>query len=137
MAKTYGATISVNGGPEVPLDLAMAAVKAIKRRKSGGGDQVAEATRDIEEITGTNESNDEKLVSAVGARLRSLVERIERIEGDRRELAGDVKDLYQEVKSAGFDVKVVRQLIKLRKQVPAEAEEQEILLDVYRRAIGM
>jgi uncharacterized protein (UPF0335 family) len=72
-----------------------------------------------------------------GDRLRSFVDRIERMEEVRKEAADDIKDLYQEVKSAGFDVKVMRQLIRLRKQEPAEVEEQETLLDVYRRAIGM
>jgi uncharacterized protein (UPF0335 family) len=70
-------------------------------------------------------------------RLRSLVERIERLEEERKALASDIKDIYAESKSAGFDVKVIRQLIRIRKQEPAEVEEQETLLDVYRRALGM
>jgi uncharacterized protein (UPF0335 family) len=70
-------------------------------------------------------------------RLRSLIERIERLEEERRALGGDIKDIYAEAKSAGFDVKVIRQVIRIRKQEPAEVEEQESLLDVYRRALGM
>lgn len=70
-------------------------------------------------------------------RLRSLVERIERLEEERRALGGDIKDIYGEAKSAGFDVKVLRQLITVRRKQPAEVEEQETLLDVYRRALGM
>jgi uncharacterized protein (UPF0335 family) len=70
-------------------------------------------------------------------RLRSLVERIERLEEERKALANDIKDIYAEAKSAGFDVKVLRQLIRLRRQEPADVEEQESLLDVYRRALGM
>jgi uncharacterized protein (UPF0335 family) len=70
-------------------------------------------------------------------RLRSIVERIERLEEERKALADDIKDIYAEAKSAGFDVKVVRQIIRLRKQEPAEVEEQETLLDLYRRALGM
>ena len=70
-------------------------------------------------------------------RLRSLIERIERLEEERKALSSDIKDIYAESKSAGFDVKVMRQLIRLRKQEPAEIEEQETLLDVYRRALGM
>ena len=73
----------------------------------------------------------------VADRLRSLVERIERLEEERKALASDIKDIYAESKSAGFDVKVMRQLIRIRKQEPAEVEEQETLLDVYRRALGM
>ena len=70
-------------------------------------------------------------------RLRSLVERIERLEEEKRALASDVKDIYAEAKSAGFDCKVLRQLIKIRRMEPADVEEQETLLDVYRRALGM
>ncbi len=72
-----------------------------------------------------------------GERLRSIVDRIERLEEERKVLAADIKDIYSEAKSAGFDVKVLRDLIRLRKKEPADAEEQETLLDVYRRAIGM
>jgi uncharacterized protein (UPF0335 family) len=49
----------------------------------------------------------------------------------------DISDIYAEAKSAGFDVKVLRQLIRVRRQEPADVEEQESLLDVYRRALGM
>ena len=70
-------------------------------------------------------------------RLRSLVERIERLDEERKALASDIRDIYAEAKGAGFDVKVMRQLIRIRKQEPAEVEEQETLLDVYRRALGM
>lgn len=70
-------------------------------------------------------------------RLRSLIERIERLEEERKSLGSDIKDIYAEAKSAGFDVKVLRQIIRIRKQEPAEVEEQESLLDVYRRALGM
>jgi uncharacterized protein (UPF0335 family) len=70
-------------------------------------------------------------------RLRSIVERVERLEEERKGLAGDIKDIFAEAKSAGFDVKVVRQIIALRRKEPAEVEEQETLLDVYRRALGM
>ncbi len=70
-------------------------------------------------------------------RLRSLVERIERLEEERKALAGDIKDIYTEAKSAGFDVPVLRQLIRLRRHEASEVEQQETLLDVYRRALGM
>ena len=70
-------------------------------------------------------------------RLRSLIERIERLEEERKALGSDIKDIFAEAKSAGFDVKVIRQIIRIRKQEPADVEEQESLLDVYRRALGM
>ncbi|AHJ69360.1 DUF2312 domain-containing protein [Granulibacter bethesdensis] len=70
-------------------------------------------------------------------RLRSIVERIERLEEERKALSDDIKDIYHEAKGAGFDVKVLRQLIRLRKMEPAEVENMENLLDLYRRALGM
>lgn len=70
-------------------------------------------------------------------RLRSIVERIERLQEERSALASDIKDIYAEAKSAGFDVTVLRQVIRLRQREPAEVEEQETLLDLYRRALGM
>lgn len=83
------------------------------------------------------EKSDKKTGGIAADRLRSLVERIERLEEERKALSSDIKDIYAEAKSAGFDVKVLRQLIRLRKQEPADVEEQETLLDVYRRALGM
>ncbi|WP_235035480.1 GapR family DNA-binding domain-containing protein [Roseomonas sp. 18066] len=70
-------------------------------------------------------------------RLRSIIERVERLEEERKALADDIKDIFGEAKAAGFEVKVIRQIIRLRKQEPAEVEEQETLLDLYRRALGM
>jgi len=70
-------------------------------------------------------------------RLRSVVDRIERLEEERKALGADIRDIYTEAKSAGFDVKVLRQLIRLRRQEPQAIEEQESLLDLYRRALGM
>lgn len=82
-------------------------------------------------------STEEKPSNIAGERLRSIIERIERLEEERKALANDIKDIFSEAKSAGFDVKVIRQLLRIRKQEPAEVEEQETLLDIYRRAIGM
>lgn len=70
-------------------------------------------------------------------RLRSIIERVERLEEEKKGLSGDVKDIMQEAKSAGFDVDVVRQIIAERKREPAEIEEKDTLLDLYRRALGM
>lgn len=84
-----------------------------------------------------SQDEDPATMSIAADRLRSIVERIERLEEERKALAGDIRDIYAEAKSAGFDVKVLRQVIRLRRQEPAEVEEQETLLDLYRRALGM
>lgn len=70
-------------------------------------------------------------------RLRSIIERVERLNEEVKALKADIKDVFAEAKAAGFDVKVLRLVIKLRALEPAEVEEQETLLDLYRRALGM
>lgn len=70
-------------------------------------------------------------------RLRSLVERVERLTEEKKAIQDDIKDIFSEAKSAGFDTKVLRALITLRRQEPDTVEEFETLLDVYRRALGM
>lgn len=70
-------------------------------------------------------------------RLRSLVERIERLAEERKALGSDIKDIFAEAKSAGFDVKALRQIIRMRTWEPGRLEEHEALIDVYRRALGM
>ncbi|BCZ76036.1 UPF0335 protein [Komagataeibacter phage phiKX1] len=83
-------------------------------------------------------SHNETNVGGIAAdRLRSIIDRVERLESERKALSGDIKDIMAEAKSAGFDVKVIRQIIRIRKQEPADVEEQENLLDIYRRALGM
>jgi len=59
------------------------------------------------------------------------------LEEERKGLADNIKDIFAEAKSAGFDVKVLRALLSLRRKEPAEVEEQETLLDLYKRALGM
>ncbi len=80
---------------------------------------------------------DPKTGGIAADRLRSLVERIERLEEERKALGNDIKDIYGEAKASGFDVKALRALISLRKKEPAEIEEQDSLLQLYRRALGM
>ncbi len=70
-------------------------------------------------------------------RLRSIVERVENLDQERKALSDDIRDVFKEASSAGFDIKALRALIRIRKQEPAEVEEQELLLDTYRRAMGM
>lgn len=70
-----------------------------------------------------------------GQRLRSLVERIERLEVDKKGIADDIKEVYVEAKGIGFDTKVVRHVIKLRKMNKDDLDELETLTEVYQRAI--
>ena len=69
--------------------------------------------------------------------LRSYVERIERLEEEKAAIAADVREVYAEAKSNGFDVKIMRQVLRLRKLDHDDRSEQEALLDLYKRALGM
>jgi uncharacterized protein (UPF0335 family) len=68
-------------------------------------------------------------------RLRSLIERIERLEEEKKELQSDIRDIFAEAKSAGFDVKAMRAVLKLRKLNVADRDEQDLILDCYRKAL--
>lgn len=69
--------------------------------------------------------------------LKSIIERIERLEEEKAGIASDIKDVFAEAKGNGYDVKTLRKVITLRKQDVAEREEAEYLLDTYKRALGM
>ena len=70
-------------------------------------------------------------------RLRSLIERIERLEEEKKALSSDIRDIFAEAKSANFDVKIMRTILKLRKMNASDREEQEFLLDAYRKALDL
>lgn len=78
---------------------------------------------------------EEKQIAA--DRLRSLIERIERLEEEKVAISSDIRDVFAEAKSAGFDPKIMRAIIKLRKMNAADRDEQECLLDTYRRALDI
>jgi len=70
-------------------------------------------------------------------RLKSFIERIERLEEEKRGLSDDIKEVYAEAKGSGFEPKIMRQIIKLRRMDKADVDEEESLLDLYKRALGM
>ena len=70
-------------------------------------------------------------------RLQSFVERLERLEEEKSALSEDIKEVYSESKSVGFDIKILRQIVRLRKMNTADRREQEELLDLYKNALGM
>lgn len=69
--------------------------------------------------------------------LKSIIERIERLEEEKQALADDIKEVYAEMKGNGFDTKAVRTLIRLRKKDQNERQEEEAILDLYKAALGM
>ena len=72
-----------------------------------------------------------------GARLKSLVERIEKLEEEKSAIGSDIKDVYGEAKGTGFDVKTLRKLVRLRKMDDEKRREEDELLELYRAAIGL
>ncbi len=72
-----------------------------------------------------------------GDHLKSFIERIERLEEEKKALAEDIRDVYSEAKGTGFDVKVMRQIVKIRKMDKDDLDEQEALLETYLLALGM
>ena len=70
-------------------------------------------------------------------RLRLLVERIERLEEEKKGIADDVRDVYAEAKAVGYDARIMRQIVKLRKMKPDDRAEMEALLDTYKAALGL
>lgn len=90
--------------------------------------------------TATKRETDKKKTPAAtvaGQQLRSFVERVERLEEEKAALTADIREVYSEAKSQGFDTKVMRQVVRLRKMDRNDRMEQEALLDVYLSALGM
>ena len=87
------------------------------------------------DVTSAEKSNDVGGVAA--SQLRSVVERIERLEEEKKGLSDDIKDIYAEAKGNGFDVKALRKIISLRKKDHAERQEEEAILELYMAALGM
>jgi uncharacterized protein (UPF0335 family) len=77
------------------------------------------------------------LGGSAGERLRQFIERIERLEEERRALGADVREIYAEAKALGFEPKIMRQLVRLRRLEKQELDEQEALLETYKHALGM
>lgn len=92
------------------------------------------AARINESIANNNGENVDK---ATASRLKSIIERVERLEEEKSALAEDIKEIFGEAKATGFDVKIIRQIIRLRKIELDKRREAEILLETYKAAIGM
>lgn len=85
---------------------------------------------------GATHSSNDVISGAAQGRLRTIIERIERLEEDKAAIAGDLKEVYAEAKGEGFDVKILRKVVRLRKQDKMKLQEEEALLDLYLSAIG-
>jgi uncharacterized protein (UPF0335 family) len=72
-----------------------------------------------------------------GEQLRTLIERIERLEDEKKDVQEQIKEVFSEAKGVGFDIRIMRQLLRLRRLRDADRSEQEELLEIYKAAIGM
>lgn len=79
----------------------------------------------------------EDISNATAAQLKAFIERIERLEEEKKNIADDIKDVYAEAKGNGFDTKVLRKIVSLRKQDQNERKEQDEILALYMQALGM
>jgi uncharacterized protein (UPF0335 family) len=70
-------------------------------------------------------------------RLRLLIERVERLEEEKKGISDDIRDVFAEAKAVGYDVKIIRQILRLRKMKPDDRAEMEMLLDTYKAALGL
>lgn len=70
-------------------------------------------------------------------RLTSIIERIERLEEKKKAISGDIRDIYAEAKSAGYDIKILREIIKLRRKSAMERQEEDYLIETYRKALDL
>lgn len=80
--------------------------------------------------------NPDVLTAAAQGRLRSIIERIERLEEDKKAVMDDMKEVFAEAKGEGYDVKVLRKVIRMRKQDKSKRQEEEAILDLYLSALG-
>lgn len=88
-------------------------------------------------ITDKDDENNNIVGGIDTNRLQSIIERIERLEEEKNAISGDIRDIYAEAKAVGFDVKIIRAIIKLRKMNAADRDEQEFLLETYRKALNI
>ena len=77
------------------------------------------------------------MADATDDRLRLLIERIERLEEEKKGIADDIRDVYAEAKAVGYDVKIMRQIVRLRKMDSNDRSEMEMVLETYKNALGM
>lgn len=75
--------------------------------------------------------------NATDDRLRLLIERVERLEEEKKGIADDIRDVYAEAKAVGYDAKIMREIIKLRKMKPDDRAERDAILELYKSALGM
>lgn len=107
----------------------------VNRKLQGKGTPMDQ--RGNEEMFTPEETGTEAAQTVAAGQLRAFVERVERLEEEKKALSDDIKEVYAEMKGVGFDTKAVRSIVRLRKKDQAERQEEEAILDLYKAALGM
>jgi uncharacterized protein (UPF0335 family) len=135
-------TITARGRKiEVPAGESGAAIKEAVRAAAGKVSREdagsAKPASDDPAMFSSKETGEDRVRGISRDRLRSIVERIERLEEEKKAAADDIKDVYAEAKANGFDTKALRRIVAIRKQDQNERLEQEAIVDTYMAALGM
>jgi uncharacterized protein (UPF0335 family) len=101
------------------------------------GDEVPMAQRGVKEMFSAEETGEERVQGVAAAELRQFVERVERLEEEKQTLVDDVKEIYAEAKGRGYDTKIIRIIVRLRKKDANERKEEEAILELYMNTLGM
>lgn len=121
-------------------DNADAILKGGRRRAApppAGHNSGAASTPSADDLPLSGGDSFTKAPTIAADRLKSFIERIERLEEEKKAIAGDIRDVFSEAKGAGFDVRTMREVIRLRRIDAAERDERETMLDLYKQALGM
>lgn len=115
--------------------------KVVKEKSSKISDLKKEKTREIKEEIERSKAQGHnggpKFGGVSGEQLRNIITRVEKLEEDKRVISEDIKEVFSEAKANGFDPKIIRKILGLRKMDAAEREELETLIDLYKHALGM
>lgn len=115
-------------------------MKIVSKADKDDKNKTAQVNNEMQKIGKKIASSDAKPSDVCGIaadRLRSLIERIERLEEEKAGISSDIRDIYAEAKGAGFDVKIMRAIIKLRKMNSADRDAEDYLIETYRKALDV
>lgn len=129
MADDVKTTIRVGDGPEIPIDLENPNSPENAAAKEALGDVIRGAVEPGEE--GHNSG------TVAAEQLRQFIERVERLEEEKKAIADDIRDVYAEAKANGYDTKIMRMVVRLRKLESHVRQEQDAVLETYRAAVGV
>lgn len=115
-------------------------MKIVSEADKDDKNKTAQVNNEMQKIgkkIATSETKPAEVGGIAVDRLRSLIERIERLEEEKAAIASDIRDIFAEAKGAGFDVKIIRTILKLRKMNAADRDAEDYLIETYRKALDV